>query len=151
MEGSGDVEKGAAAMQTRGCARICFWGMCYARPIRGVIITKEHPHLIQHRDMCNGTRISSVVRASLRFREQQSEEYPYVLAIEDEAAVSQDEKGFSNLSEEVELALRDMKNGKAIGVDGIPTELVKCIGKDKKEILSLDLCNEIHYMRKTNG
>ncbi|KAJ4437678.1 hypothetical protein ANN_17823 [Periplaneta americana] len=46
------------------------------RPIRGVIITKEHPHLIQHRGMCNGTRISSVVRASLRFREQQSEEYP---------------------------------------------------------------------------
>ncbi|KAJ4447800.1 hypothetical protein ANN_09808 [Periplaneta americana] len=48
-------------------------------------------------------------------------------AIEDEAAVSQDEKGFSILREEAELALREIKNGKATGVDGIPIELVKCL------------------------
>ncbi|KAJ4427007.1 hypothetical protein ANN_26806 [Periplaneta americana] len=64
------------------------------------------------------------------------------LTIKDKAAVSEDEKGFSILKEEVELALKEMKNGKATGVDGITIELVKCLGEDKKEILSL--CNEIY-------
>ena len=35
--------------------------------------------------------------------------------------------------EEVELAIKEMKNGKATGVDGIPNELVKCLGEGKKE------------------
>ena len=35
-----------------------------------------------------------------------------------------------------------MKNGKATGVDGIPIELVKCLGEGKKEIMSL--CNKIY-------
>ena len=46
--------------------------------------------------------------------------------------------------EEVELTIKEMKNGKAIGVDGIPIELVKCLGEGKKEILSL--CNRIYKM-----
>ncbi|KAJ4434539.1 hypothetical protein ANN_23101 [Periplaneta americana] len=66
----------------------------------------------------------------------------YDLAIEDEAVVSEDEKGFSVLREEVELVLKEMKNGKATGVHGIPIELVNCLGEDKKEIVSL--CNEIY-------
>ncbi|KAJ4438510.1 hypothetical protein ANN_14455 [Periplaneta americana] len=37
---------------------------------------------------------------------------------------------------------KEMRNGKATGVDGISTELVKCLDEDKKEILSL--CNEIN-------
>ena len=39
--------------------------------------------------------------------------------------------------EEVVLAIKEMKNGKATEVDGIPIELVKCLGEGKKEILSL--------------
>ena len=39
--------------------------------------------------------------------------------------------------EEVELAIKEMKNGKATGVYGIPIELVKYLGEGKKEILSL--------------
>ncbi|KAJ4432746.1 hypothetical protein ANN_21384 [Periplaneta americana] len=46
------------------------------------------------------------------------------LAMDDEETESKDEKGFSILSEEFELALKEMKNGKVTGVDGIPTELV---------------------------
>ncbi|KAJ4434176.1 hypothetical protein ANN_22724, partial [Periplaneta americana] len=45
-------------------------------------------------------------------------------------------------NKEVELLLKEMKNGKATGVDGIPIELVKCLGEDKKQILSL--CNAIN-------
>ena len=44
--------------------------------------------------------------------------------------------------EEVELAIKEMKNGKATGVDGIPIELIKCFDEGKKEILSL--CNKIY-------
>ena len=44
--------------------------------------------------------------------------------------------------EKVELAIKEMKNGKAIGVDVIPIGLVKCLGEGKKEILSF--CNKIY-------
>ena len=62
---------------------------------------------------------------------------PAILDIENEADISEDEKGFPILMEEVELAIKKMKNGKTTGVDGIPIELVKCLGEGKKEILSL--------------
>ena len=51
-------------------------------------------------------------------------------------------KGFPIIFEEVELAIKDMKDGKATGVDGTPIGLVKCLGEGKKEILSL--CNKIY-------
>ena len=44
--------------------------------------------------------------------------------------------------EEVELAIKEMKNGKTTAVHGIPIEFVKCLGEGKKEILSL--CNKIY-------
>ena len=44
--------------------------------------------------------------------------------------------------EEVEPAIKEMKNGKATGLDGIPIKFVKCLGEGKKEILSL--CNKIY-------
>ena len=44
--------------------------------------------------------------------------------------------------EEVELAIKEVKNGKATGVDGIPIKLIKCLSKGKKEILFL--CNKIY-------
>ena len=61
---------------------------------------------------------------------------PTVLDIANEIDISEDEKGFPILMEELELAIKKMKNGKATGVDGIPIELVKCLGEGKKEILS---------------
>ncbi|KAJ4436324.1 hypothetical protein ANN_18955 [Periplaneta americana] len=58
------------------------------------------------------------------------------LAVEDEAAVSEGEKEFPVLSKEVELALREMMNGKATGIDGIPIELIKCLSENRKEFIS---------------
>ena len=65
-----------------------------------------------------------------------------ILDIENETDMSEDEKGFPILMEEVELATKEMKNGKATGVEGIPIELVKCLREGKKEILSL--CNKMY-------
>ena len=62
--------------------------------------------------------------------------------IENETAISEDEKGFPILMEEVELAIKEIKNKKTTGVDEIPIELIKCLGEKKKEILSL--CNKIY-------
>ena len=43
---------------------------------------------------------------------------------------------------EIDLAIKEMKNWKATGVDEIPIELVKYLAEGKKEILSL--CNMIY-------
>mgnify|MGYP007063909890 CR=1 FL=1 len=45
------------------------------------------------------------------------------------------------ISEDTELALRKIKNGKATDVDGILIELVKCLNEGMKKILS-------NYMKK---
>ena len=44
--------------------------------------------------------------------------------------------------EEVEIAIKEMKNGKATGLNGIPIELVKYLDEGNKKILSL--CNKIY-------
>ena len=62
--------------------------------------------------------------------------------IENETDISEDDNGFRILMEEVELAIKEMKNGKATGVHGIPIELIKCLGQGKKDILSL--CKKIY-------
>ena len=49
--------------------------------------------------------------------------------------------------EEVELAIKEMKNGKAARVDGIPFELLKCLGEGKNAILSFRNKN----IMKVNG
>ena len=67
---------------------------------------------------------------------------PTVLDIENETDISVDEKEFPILMEEVELAINEMKNGKATGVDGIPIEMVKCLCEENNEILSL--CNKFY-------
>ena len=45
---------------------------------------------------------------------------PDILDIGNETDISEDEKGFPIRKEEVELAIKEMKNGKATGVHGIP-------------------------------
>ena len=67
---------------------------------------------------------------------------PAILDIENETDISEDGKGFPILMVEVELAIKEIKNRKATGVDGIPIALFKCMGEGKKEILSL--CNKIY-------
>ena len=57
---------------------------------------------------------------------------PAMLDLESETDISEDEKGFPILMEEVELAINEMKNGKATAVDGISFELVKCLGERQK-------------------
>ena len=48
-----------------------------------------------------------------------------------------EDKGFTILMQEFELAIKEKKNEKATGVNGIPIELVKCMGEGKNEILSI--------------
>ena len=67
---------------------------------------------------------------------------PTILDIENETDISEDQKGFPILMDEVELAIKEMKNGEATRVHGIPIDLVKCLGEGKKEFLSL--CNKIY-------
>ena len=56
-----------------------------------------------------------------------------VLDIKNETDISEDETGFPILMKEVEVAIKEMKNGKATGVDGIPIELVKFWVKGRRK------------------
>ena len=67
---------------------------------------------------------------------------PAILDIENEIHLSEYEKEFPIMMEEIEVAIKKTKNGKTRGVGGIPIELVKCLGEGKKGILSL--CNKIY-------
>src|SRR2546426_6684274 len=52
------------------------------------------------------------------------------LRIEPEGAVDEDSKGPDLLGDEIRLAIKEMKKGKAVGVDGIPAEFLKILGED---------------------
>ena len=57
---------------------------------------------------------------------------PERLNLEEESAVEEDSLGPGILDAEIEGALRDMKARKAVGVDNIPCELLKNLGRDGK-------------------
>ena len=58
---------------------------------------------------------------------------PERLALEEESRVEEDNLGPGIIDSERERALRDMKARKAVGVDNIPCELLKNLGKDGKK------------------
>src|SRR6266550_6007049 len=63
--------------------------------------------------------------------------------IEQEWEVREDEIGPEILKEEVFLAMKEMKNGKAVGIDEIPIEVLKCLDdRGIQEIVKL--CNRIY-------
>ena len=64
-------------------------------------------------------------------------------AIEKECEVDDDCKGPELLDTEVTTAIRDLKNGKAVGVDGIPAEFWKNLGKEATSEL-VGLCKRIY-------
>ena len=49
------------------------------------------------------------------------------MEVEDEQDVDKDNKGLEILRREVQKAIGEMKNSKAVGVGGIPTELWKLL------------------------
>ena len=76
-----------------------------------------------------------------------AKEKPEQIKIENESEVSEEGKGGNVLLTEIKAALKDMKNGKAAGIDGIPVELIKCLEEDTEEEgmrILRDLCNEIY-------
>jgi hypothetical protein len=65
------------------------------------------------------------------------------LSIEEENIVGEDYKGPDISESEVIAAIREMKNNKAVGVDGIPAEILKTLGEDTlKEIVKL--CKDMY-------
>ena len=51
------------------------------------------------------------------------------MLIEEEEKVDVNEKGPSVLKSEILSAIAEMKDGKAVGVDEIPAEMLKCLGE----------------------
>jgi len=65
------------------------------------------------------------------------------MRMEDEQDIDKDCKGPAILEREIEEAIREMKNGKAVGVDGIPAEFWKLLGeRGNKELRRL--CMEVY-------
>ena len=65
------------------------------------------------------------------------------LKIEEEREVDEDEKGPEILRSEVMAALKEMKEGKAVGVDEIPAEMLKSLG-DKAEQEIHGICKSMY-------
>ena len=63
--------------------------------------------------------------------------------IEDELQVECDQSGPCLLPDEIYSAIQEMKNGKAVGVDDIPAELIKMLDGVALEKL-VDLCKRIY-------
>ena len=63
--------------------------------------------------------------------------------LEDEHQVESDQKGPCLLTEEVYAAIQEMKNGKAVGVDDVPAEILKILDGVALEKL-VELCKQIY-------
>ena len=72
-----------------------------------------------------------------------SKDKPADLELEEIEEVNRDSIGNQILREEVEQALKDMKNGKKPGVDSIPVEMIKCLQEEGMKYLTA-LCCEIY-------
>lgn len=65
------------------------------------------------------------------------------IEIEDEYKIAEEDKGHYILESEIELAIREMKNRKANGIDDQPVEIIKTM-KEEGKIEFTKLCNEIY-------
>ena len=63
--------------------------------------------------------------------------------LEDEDLVESDQKGPDVMNEEIYAAIRDIKNGKATGIDDIPAEFLKMLEGEALKTL-VKLCKEIY-------
>ena len=65
------------------------------------------------------------------------------LAIENENDVDRDSRGPTLIASEIREAIREMKTGKAVGVDGIPAELLKLLADEQLGRLE-EICAEMY-------
>src|SRR3989442_6206274 len=69
------------------------------------------------------------------------------LQIEEREEVDDDEEGPQVLKSELLLAISEMKEGKAVGVDEIPAEMLKSLG-DKATQELCDICMDMYQEGK---
>src|SRR6267154_750738 len=62
------------------------------------------------------------------------------LQVEEREEVDEEEIGPQVLKSEILVAISEMKEGKAVGVDEIPTEMLKCLGEKATQ----ELCKNSH-------
>ena len=65
------------------------------------------------------------------------------LHLEEESTVEPDALGPDLLESEITAAIKEMKNNKAEGIDGIPGEFWKNLGQEGMKVL-IDLCRNIY-------
>jgi len=65
------------------------------------------------------------------------------LAIENENDVDRDSRGQTLIASEIREAIREMKTSKAVGVDGIPAELLKLLADEQLGRLE-EICAEMY-------
>jgi len=102
----------------------------------------------------NGNLVNDLVEVRNRWREYVELLYdksgkPEVqdMSIEEEHRIGIDEKGPELLESEILQALKDMKTGKAVGVDEVPAEFLKVLGeRGEKELVTL--CKEMYIKGK---
>jgi hypothetical protein len=68
---------------------------------------------------------------------------PQDIQIETQATVGEDNLGPSILQSEVTEAIKKLGNGKTAGTDGIPIEIIKCMGEEAIQEITM-LCNKIY-------
>ena len=68
---------------------------------------------------------------------------PEEMEVEKEREVQEDFKGPGILQSEIEMAIGNLKNGKAVGADGIPSEFLKALGEKGSSEFS-ELCKEMY-------